>query len=536
MRIFIFISFVLTLCLSCQRELHAPVATVLTTAISAIADTIATGGGEVTDDGGEPVTTRGICWSTFPEPVVTGNHTANGSGTGTFASDLTGLLPNTTYYVRAYASNYYNTAYGNEVSFTTLATVAGLPVVTTDSASLITQTSAASGGNVTADGGFPVTARGICWGTSTKPDISGNHTTDGSGLGTFSSALTSLSSSTIYYIRAYATNSNGTAYGNEVSFAALTPASLEAYVAGWESSGSHTTAQLWKNGVEATLPGGSFDVQAASVFVSGTDVYVAGFEDNGNATGFAKLWQNGTATALSTGNSTARSVYVSGADVYVAGSEKITSVNSAIIWKNGVAAILSTNPCGSEARSVFVSGADVYAGGIDISCAGSFANATVWKNGVPATYAGLGFGGAVVSVFVSGTDVYACGNENTDATHGSKYVAKLWRNGTGTSLSVNNGVGRSVYVSGSDVYVAGYEENAAHKMVAKVWKNGVATTLSDGTYDVFAQSVFVHGSDVYVAGSAQIGAQYYSRVWKNGALTSLASGAINTAANSIFIK
>jgi hypothetical protein len=536
LRAVVFIMLAWLLCLSCQRELHAPEATVITTSISSISDTTASGGGEVTDDAGEPVTVRGICWSTFSGPVVTGNHTTDGSGTGIFASALKGLLPNTTYYVRAYASNYYNTAYGNEVSFTTSTLAAGLPTVTTDTASLITQTSATSGGNVTADGGFSVTARGVCWGTSTKPDISGNHTTDGSGLGTFSSALTALSSSVIYYARAYAINGNGTAYGNEVSFAAQTPASLEAYVAGTGSTGAYTTALLWKNGVAATLPGGLFDVQAASVFVSGTDVYVAGSEDNGNATGFAKLWKNGTASALSTGNSVARSVYVSGTDVYVAGSEKLSSVNTAMIWKNGVAAVLSTNPCGSEARSVFVSGTDVYAGGIEINCTGPASTATVWKNGAPTFYTGLGFGGAVQSVFVSGTDVYACGLENTDATNGSKYVAKLWKNGTGASLSVNNGVGRSVYVSGTDVYVAGYEENTAHKKVAKIWKNGIATALSDGTYDVTAQSVFVYGTDVYVAGYAQIGAQFYSRVWKNGALTSLVSGAINTAANSIFIK
>lgn len=536
MRALVFILFISVLGISCQKELHAPVATVITSAVSAIADTTAIGGGEVIDDAGEPVTARGICWSTSHDPAITGNHTTNGTGTGIFASALTGLLPNTTYYVRAYASNYYNIAYGEEVSFTTLSVSAGLPTVITDTARSVTQTSATCGGKVTADGGFTVTARGVCWSTIPKPDISGNHTTDGSGLGTFSSALTSLSSSVVYYVRAYATNSNGTAYGNEVTFAAQNSSTQDVYVAGWESTGLYSTAQLWKNGVAGTLPGGSFNVQAASVFVNGTDVHVAGYEDNGNATGFAKFWKNGTASALSAGNSIARSVYVSGSDVYVAGSEKNSSVNTAMIWKNGVATVLSTNPCGSDARSVFVSGTDVYAGGIEINCPGPVATATVWKNGVPASYTGLGFGGAVISVFVSGTDVYACGNENTDPANASKFVAKLWKNGVGTTLSVNNGVGRSVYVSGTDVYVAGYEENAAHKQVAKVWKNGVATSLSDGTYDVYAQSVFVYGTDVYVAGSAQIGAQYYSRVWKNGALTSLVSGAINTAANSIFVK
>ena len=94
--------------------------TVTTTAISAIDKTTATGGGNVTADGGATVTARGICWSTSQNPTITGNHTTNGTGTGSFTSSMTGLTANTTYYVRAYATNSAGTAYGEEVSFTTL--------------------------------------------------------------------------------------------------------------------------------------------------------------------------------------------------------------------------------------------------------------------------------------------------------------------------------------------------------------------------------------------------------------------------------
>ena len=94
--------------------------TVATTAVSDIAQVTATGGGNVSDDGGADVTARGICWSTSHNPTVSGSHTTDGTGTGTFTSALTGLTPNTTYYVRAYATNSEGTAYGSEVSFTTL--------------------------------------------------------------------------------------------------------------------------------------------------------------------------------------------------------------------------------------------------------------------------------------------------------------------------------------------------------------------------------------------------------------------------------
>ena len=94
--------------------------TVTTTAISNIDKNTATGGGNVTADGGATVTARGICWSTSQNPTLSGSHTTNGTGTGSFTSALTGLSANTTYYVRAYATNGAGTAYGEEVSFTTL--------------------------------------------------------------------------------------------------------------------------------------------------------------------------------------------------------------------------------------------------------------------------------------------------------------------------------------------------------------------------------------------------------------------------------
>src|SRR5450759_2709884 len=93
-----------------------------------------------------------------------------------------------------------------------------LAPLTTTAASAITLTTAISGGNITSDGGATITARGVCWNTSTGPTVANSKTTDGSGPGSFASSLTGLTAGATYYIRAYATNSAGTAYGNEVSF------------------------------------------------------------------------------------------------------------------------------------------------------------------------------------------------------------------------------------------------------------------------------------------------------------------------------
>ena len=195
--------------------------TITTTTVSSVTTTSAISGGNVTNSGGSSVTARGVCWSTSHNPTISGNHTNNGSGTGSFTSNLTNLTPGTTYYVRAYAVNDKGTAYGSEVIFTTVARQP--PTITTTLVSSITTNSASCGGNITSTGGSQITGRGVCWSTSHNPTISGNHTDNGTGEGSFTSNLTGLTPSTTYYVRAYAINEVGVAYGDELSFTTLTP-------------------------------------------------------------------------------------------------------------------------------------------------------------------------------------------------------------------------------------------------------------------------------------------------------------------------
>ena len=192
--------------------------TVTTTTVGAISFTAANGGGNVTADGGASVTARGVCWSTSVNPTVSlSTKTTDGSGTGSFTSSITGLTPNTTYHVRAYATNSVGTAYGSDIVFTTIAL--SLPTVTTTVVGSITSTTASGGGNVTADGGANVTARGICWSTSQNPTTAlTTKTNDGTGIGSFTSSMTGITANTTYYVRAYATNSVGTSYGTQQSF------------------------------------------------------------------------------------------------------------------------------------------------------------------------------------------------------------------------------------------------------------------------------------------------------------------------------
>lgn len=193
---------------------------VTTSNVTNVTETTAMGGGNVTADGGTAVTERGICWSTEPNPSTEGPHESNGTGTGSFTVEMTNLNPHTTYYVRAYAINNVGTSYGDEVSFTTTSylfapTVATLPVID------IAQTTAKGCGNVTDDGGATVTERGVCWSTSNNPTVAGSHASSGTGTGAFSVNMTGLTANTTYYVRAYAINSQGTSYGEEVSFTTL---------------------------------------------------------------------------------------------------------------------------------------------------------------------------------------------------------------------------------------------------------------------------------------------------------------------------
>ncbi|MCP4710995.1 MAG: hypothetical protein GY869_20415, partial [Planctomycetes bacterium] len=213
--------------------------TVTTTPQSSITPYSASSGGNVTLEGGAPVTAKGVCWSESANPTTSDNHTTDGIGAGIFISSITGLTPNTSYHVRAYATNSVGTGYGEDKAFTTSAIP---PSVTTTTPYAITPNSALSGGNVTTDGGAAVTTEGVCWSESANPTTSDSHTTDGTGAGIFTSSITGLTPCKTYHVRAYATNSEGTAYGNDITFE--TPIFLPTVSTGSATLVLHNSATL----------------------------------------------------------------------------------------------------------------------------------------------------------------------------------------------------------------------------------------------------------------------------------------------------
>ena len=187
-------------------------------------------GGEISLDGGSAILTRGFVWGTDENPTLAlnGGLVEKGSGLGVFTETITGLTPGTTYWARAFATNSEGTAYGVQ-KMIEVPSALSLPTIQTRTVSSVSETTAVVGGTVTSGGGALVTARGVVWSTSSNPSIITNEglLNIGEGTGTFASTLEHLQSRTTYYVRAFATNSQGTAYGNQFEFTTLVGIDLE---------------------------------------------------------------------------------------------------------------------------------------------------------------------------------------------------------------------------------------------------------------------------------------------------------------------
>jgi hypothetical protein len=177
---------------------------------------------ELIDLGEGNITEYGCCYSTSANPTIIDNQ-APVPGTpelGIHGIAVSGLQPNTEYFFRAYAlqESIGMVAYGGALSFTTLQGT----IVETDSVYNITETTATCAGNISSDGGSAITKKGFCISTQQNPTIDDLSSDNGSGTGSFTHEFSGLTSNTTYYVRAYAQNAYGTAYGRQLSFYAYT--------------------------------------------------------------------------------------------------------------------------------------------------------------------------------------------------------------------------------------------------------------------------------------------------------------------------
>lgn len=193
--------------------------TVETSSITGITDSQAQASGNILKVGNDAgITQYGHVWSTRANPTTDDQKTQLGSTkqTGTFSSTLTGLSPNQTYHVRAYAINAIGTAYGEDVTFTT---TTGQVSLTTDGVNDITHNAATCSATVSKMGGNVITERGVCWSTTSNPTINAQRAASSDTGNSFTVRMTGLATETTYHVRAYVQTQKGeTFYGNDLQF------------------------------------------------------------------------------------------------------------------------------------------------------------------------------------------------------------------------------------------------------------------------------------------------------------------------------
>jgi photosystem II stability/assembly factor-like uncharacterized protein len=184
--------------------------------VTAVTFNSAVCGGTVNSTGGVDLLERGVCYATTPFPTIKNIRAKAASAVlGSYQVTLSGLNSDTKYFVASYAISVKDTAYGEQLEFTTTSL---LPVVTTNDVAAITTSNAQVFSTLVSVGASPIEQRGVCWATTANPTIANEKTSDGTATGIITSAILGLKQNTRYFVRAYAKNGNGVAYGRELSF------------------------------------------------------------------------------------------------------------------------------------------------------------------------------------------------------------------------------------------------------------------------------------------------------------------------------
>jgi len=474
---------------------------VTTSAVTDVTATSAKCGGNVTDQGASNVSERGICWSVNHNPTISDNHVSGGSGTGTYTCQMTGLTPDATYYVRAYAKNTQGVSYGAEVSFVALE---GLPSVVTNDATDITSTTAKCGGNVTNQGASNVTERGVCWSTAASPTTADVHSSNGSGQGSFVADLTGLTPGTTYHVRAYARNTQGTSYGNEITF--TTTASIPTVTTSQVTDITQTTAVgggnvtsdggstvtergiCWSTTSNPTIDGShSANGSGAGTFTAnitgltaGTTYHVRSYAVNSAGTAYGSDVTFTTTATLPTVTTTQVSNIT---QTTALGGGNVTSDGGATVTERGVCWSLNANPTTSDQYATSGTGT----GGFTVNMTGLTANTTYHVRAYAKNNQGTSYGSEVTfttaqsisaptvttSIVINITQTTAVGGGNVTADGGASVTERgiCWstsQNPTTSGTHSNSGTGIGDYTvqmnglaANTTYYVRAYAVNEA---------------------------------------------------------------------------
>ncbi|WP_271766735.1 cadherin repeat domain-containing protein [Aquimarina algiphila] len=244
-----------------------------------------------------------------------------------------------------------------------------------------------------------------------------------------------------------------------------------------------STETLYKNNTAINIINNISNVSFLSdMHIIGEDVYICGNEKI-SGTSIARVWRNGNPINLSNGNNEAYalSVFVEGTDVYVAGFADSSSSmnNTAVVWKNGTITELTDGSSSSMANAVYVRNGDVYVAGYDTTGGGG-AQVALWKNNTKINLSNGNHSIANDIYVTEDNDIYTCGYE----TIGQVLHPKVWRNNEETNLASSIGgeilAATKVSVFEDDVYVLGRAINPQTNMKeSTIWKNGEATYMGN---------------------------------------------------------
>lgn len=196
----------------------------------------------IISNGGFPITSQGICWGTKQNPDIYGLHTIESSQIGEFSSTIKDLVPNTTYYFRAYATNTEGTSYSEQMFYEVGASKAEMQLI---NVVLDRANSATCSYTISSDGGEQITEHGVCWSTAPTPTINDNKCFGGRGIGDFTTTISNLYLGSTIYVRAYAINTLGTTYSNQMIV--LTPTGIPTFGTTSVVSTSSSSATLKTN-------------------------------------------------------------------------------------------------------------------------------------------------------------------------------------------------------------------------------------------------------------------------------------------------
>jgi hypothetical protein len=331
-----------------------------------------------------------------------------------------------------------------------------LPIISTNIVSSITATTATSGGNVTSDGGAIVSQRGVCWNSSPNPTVVNNKTVDNSGVGSFTSLLTTLIANTTYYVRTYAINSAGTSYGNEVSFTTLGAFTLN--------------DQIYSLTSDAT-----------------GNLYSAGRFTNTSGKMYVGKWNNITWSELGTlnANSNILSIITDGSNNIYAGGVFTNSSGKYYVAKcNGTTwSELGTLNANASIKTLAKDASNnIYAGGLFTNISGKRYvakwNGTTWSE-----VGSLNANNDINTITTDNSgNIYAAGAFTNSS--GKRYIAKwngaAWSEvgNVATALDADKDIQTLVCDASNNVYSAGYFLNTNGK-VAK-WNGSIWSQMGAG--------------------------------------------------------